>query len=82
MSASIEAQLNEALETIKSYERIISQLKNALRQERLLKAQVALEERIKDLPTDAKERLRKAFPTTDLNGLKQAVGIEKKAGGV
>jgi hypothetical protein len=75
---SIEAQLNQALETIKFYERQITTLKEALCQRRLLEAQVELETRIASLPTDAKERLRTAFPNTDLGGLKQAINIERR----
>lgn len=68
---SVETQLNEALEqnTI---------LKRVIHQQHLLRAQVELEERIAALPTDAKERLRKAFPGTDLAGLKQAIKVEQR----
>ena len=75
---SIESQLNAALATIKQHEATITSLKDALHQERLLKVQVELEERIKDLPVASQERLRKAFPTTDLGGLKQAIGVERR----
>jgi len=75
---SIEVRLNEALTTIRHHENVIITLQEALRQERLLKAQVELETRIVDLPSDAKERLRKAFPNVDLGGLRQAVKVEKR----
>ena len=75
---SIEVRLNEALATIQHHENVIITLQEALRQERLLKAQVELETRIADLPSDAKERLRKAFPNVDLGGLRQAVKVEKR----
>jgi hypothetical protein len=75
---SIEARLNEALTTITHRENVIVSLKEELRQARMLIAQIELEGRIASLPTDAKERLRKAFPGTDLGGLKQAVNVEKR----
>ena len=75
---SIEVRLNEALANIQHRENAIVTLKEELHQARLLIVQIELEERIAFLPTDAKERLRKAFPNTDLGGLKQAVNIEKR----
>lgn len=75
---SVEAKLNQALETINFYERLITSLRNQLNHERLLNAQVELEAKIAALPTDAKERLRTAFPGVVLDGLKQAVNIEKR----
>jgi hypothetical protein len=75
---SIEAKLNQALETISFYERQITSLREALCQYRLLDAQAELEKRIASLPTDAKERLRTAFPGVDLAGLKTAIKIEHR----
>ena len=75
---SIEVQLHEALATIKHHENVIVTLKGELHQERLLKKQVELEGCIRNLPPDAKERLRKAFPNCDLGGLRQAVNVEKR----
>jgi hypothetical protein len=75
---SVEARLNEALATISHRENVIVSLKEELRQARLLIAQIELEGRIVALPTEAKQRLRKAFPGTDLGGLKQAVKVEKR----
>lgn len=70
------------MESIESkFNRVVAengQLKEALRQERVLKAQVELETKIAGLPPDAKERLRKAFPGADLGGLKQAINVEKR----
>ena len=74
----MEAKLNQALETINFYERQIVSLREELLNYRLLDAQVKLEQRIAALPASAQERLRKAFPGTDLGGLKQAVNIEKR----
>jgi len=68
---SIEVQLNQALAENQ-------QLKNTLHQERLLHAQVTLEERIQALSPASQERLRKAFPGTDLGGLKQAANVERR----
>lgn len=75
---SVEAKLNQALETINFYERVITSLRNQVHEARLFKAQVELEERIAKLPTDAKERLRQAFPGVALDGLRQAVNVEKR----
>jgi hypothetical protein len=75
---SIEGKLNQALDNVAYLERQNAGLRRALRQERVFKAQVELEERIAALPTDAKERLRKAFPDTNLGGLKEAINCEKR----
>ena len=75
---SIEARLNQTIEQVNFYERVITSLRNELLQYRLLDAQIELEQRIASLPTDAKERLRKAFPGVDLGGLKQAINVEKR----
>lgn len=75
---SVEAKLNEALEQINFYERVITSLRTQPHQEHLLKAQVELESKIATLPTEAKERLRQALPGVVLDGLKQAVNIEKR----
>lgn len=75
---SVEAKYNQALETLNFYERVITTLRSELTQLRTFKAQVELEERIALLPTDAKERLRQAFPGTDLGGLRQAVRVEQR----
>lgn len=77
---SIEVKLNEALATIQHHENVIVTLQEALRKERTLKAQVELEERIALLPTDAKERLRRAFPGSVVGGLKEAVNVERRHG--
>lgn len=75
---SIEARLHQALETINFYERLITSLREALRQYRLLDAQIRLEERIAALPTTSQERLRAAFPGQDLAGLREAINVERK----
>ena len=75
---SVEAKLNQLLDENAALTRIITQLKQALRQARLLMKQTELEERIQNLPMESRERLRKAFPDTDLNGLRQAIHVEEK----
>lgn len=75
---SLELQLNEALATIEHYQRVVDALKTALHEEKLLHAQVQLEAKIAALPTDAKERLRRAFPGTHIAGLREAVNVEKR----
>jgi CHASE3 domain sensor protein len=79
---SLEMQLNEERETVKCFERINSELKTEIHRLRLLIAQTELEERIQKLPQAAQERLRTAFPGTNIGGLKQAVNIEKRKAGV
>lgn len=78
---SVETQLNEALDEVAFYKRINGELRTEIHRLRLRDAQTQLEERIAALPTDAKERLRAAFPGTDVGGLKQAVRVEKLLGG-
>jgi len=75
---SIETKLNEALDTIKFYERINTELKTEIHRLRLRDAQTQLEERISKLPEAAQERLRKIFPSTDIAGLKYAVKVEQR----
>jgi hypothetical protein len=75
---SLEMQLNEERENVKCFERINSELKTEIHRLRLLMAQTELEERIQKLPTEGKERLRKAFPGTDIGGLKEAVNVETR----
>ncbi len=75
---SLETQLNQAFERIGQLTGENIELKNALHQERLLHAQVTLEERIEKLSPASQERLRKAFPGTDLGGLRQAINVERR----
>ena len=79
---SVEAKLNEALATITHHENVIVTLKGELHQAKLFVAQVELEGRIANLPIESQERLRKAFPGFVLDGLKQAVNVEKRLRGV
>lgn len=74
---SLEVQLNQALAKIEFYESLVVSLRSQIHQDHLKQAQVELEERIVKLPPDAKERLRKAFPSTDLGGLRQAIKAER-----
>jgi hypothetical protein len=77
---SLDTKLNEALAQLQHHENVIVTLKGELHKARLFVAQVELEGRIATLPTESKERLRKAFPGTDMGGLKQAVNVEKRRG--
>jgi hypothetical protein len=75
---SIEAKYNQLLDENAALQRIIASLKASLVEARRLVAQTELEERIQDLPPEARERLRKAFPGSDLAGSKQAINIERR----
>jgi hypothetical protein len=75
---SIETKYNQLIDENAALLRIIASLKTEVRRLRLREAQVELEERIKDLPFEARERLRKAFPDIDVGGLKQAVKCEQR----
>ena len=75
---SLEAKYNQLLDEKETLLRVIRQLKATVHKQHLLMVQVELEERIKDLPAASQERLSKAFPGTDLGGLKQAIKAEKR----
>ena len=75
---SIETKVHELADDNEALTRIITQLKVEIHRLRLRDAQTQLEERIAALPTASQERLRTAFPGTDLGGLKQAVTTERK----
>ena len=78
MTLSLEVRLNSALDEIAFYKRVNGELRTEIHRLRLRDAQVNLEERITNLPEDAKQRLRVAFPGTDIGGLKQAVKAEQR----
>lgn len=71
---------NAALAKVQFYEDLVVKLRSQIRLHKLVKAQVELEERIANLPPDAKQRLREAFPSTDIAGLKEAINVERRLG--
>lgn len=75
---SLETRVHELTDENAALSRIITQLKAALREERLFTAQTELEYRIRELPEESRERLRKAFPNVHLAGLREAINVESK----
>jgi len=78
MTASLEIKINQLSDENAALTRIIAQLRTEVHRLRLLHSQIELEERIASLPVASQQRLRAAFPGTDLGGLKQAVNAERR----